>query len=267
MSKLRHRIFGRQDGNFRPPTEPRTREPLIRLIERIEEQHLPLRIAEIFAPRVNFTTRIADATDPKETLDVWSARLIRAQEPADGALVRGYETAVAIFNGDCPLLCLHQDERLAVLHIGYRCLMRADPNEEGIVEVALRHFNPESVHAFIFGGIGPCCWLPEYDDKPEILDPARSRHPELLKQCQEWTTCSPAGSGHISIDLYALARGLLLLLGISEDHILLDSQCTCCAASQSEDNSRALYWSHTRFKAGKQNGVDGRNCSIAWLEL
>lgn len=259
MPKLQYRIFGRRQGNFRPPPESRNQSKFVREIERVEETFLPPYISEILAPRVAFTTRIVDAVEDSE---IWSARFIRTQKPADGALVRGYETAVAIFNGDCPLLCLYQDDQLAVLHGGYRCLMRADPNEEGIIEVAIKHFDPKRVKAFIFGGIGPCCWLPEYDDKPEILDPAKSRHRELLTQCLERTIRSPAGAGRVSVDLYALAKGLLLHVGVPEQNIDWNITCTCCAMEKGQPR----YWSHTRFTAGGQEGVDGRNFSVAWLE-
>lgn len=261
MPKLQYRIFGRRKGNFRPPAESRNKSKFVREIERVEETFLPPYISEILAPRVGFTTRIVGATEDSE---IWSARFIRTREPADGALVRGYETAVAIFNGDFPLLCLYQDDQLVVLHGGYRCLMRKDPQEEGIVEVAIKHFDPQQMKAFIFGGIGPCCWLPEYDDKPEILNPEQSRHPTLLADCLEKTDeCSPAGGGHVSVNLYRLAAGLLIQLGVSADNIHCDALCTCCAV---EGDNQPLYWSHTRFRARGQEGVDGRNFSVAWLE-
>jgi copper oxidase (laccase) domain-containing protein len=139
--------------------------------------------------------------------------------------------------------------------------MRADPEEKNIIESGIGYFDPKQTHAWIWGGVGPCCWLPEYDDKPEILKPELCRHPELLRSCLSQTTRSPAGPGHVSVDLYKLARALLMEVGVLAENISWDTTCTCCAM----ENGEPLYWSYTRYVA-KQQKVDGRNFSVAWLE-
>lgn len=255
---LQRRLIGMRFGNFHPTQQPR--EEFLVKVEEAKAVHLPRSFSWIFAPAVGFTTRIVE---PHEDNDIWAPGFLRTKHPTDGGLIinAGPEMAIAIFNGDCPILCLKQEERLSLLHLGYRCLMRTNPEEEGIVEVGIRHFDPTRVEAFIFGGIGPCCWLPEYDDKPEILNPKRSRHPELLARCLGRTTRSPAGPGHVSVDLYALARELLLHVGVPVKNMSWDTTCTCCAMERGEP----LYWSHTRHKA-KQQEVDGRNFAVVWLE-
>jgi len=104
--------------------------------------------------------------------------------------------------------------------------------------------------------------VPEYEDKPEVLDPKKSRHPNLLGESLRKTTekC-PFGAGHVSVDLYHLAKGLLMEVGIPEVNIRGSSRCTCCA----EEDGKPLFWSYTRFKAGKQE-KDGRNMSVIFLD-
>ncbi|TSC73143.1 MAG: hypothetical protein G01um101438_166 [Parcubacteria group bacterium Gr01-1014_38] len=255
-------MIGVKDGNFHPTSQPR--EEFLKTLMRAKEKHLPPHMPWIFGPWVQFSNRVAhlhEDDDSWTTGDSWPTGFVRTRSPADGGIVTGPLTGIAIFNGDCPLVFLQQNDQLAVLHAGYRCLIRADQDGKNVIESAIEYFDPKQTHAWIQGGVGPCCWLPEYDDKPEILEPKRSRRPELLAQCLGRTTQSPAGPGHVSVDLYALARGLLLQVGVPEENISWDTTCTCCAM----ENGEPPYWSYTRFKSGKQD-VDGRNFSIAWLE-
>ncbi|MDP3685391.1 MAG: laccase domain-containing protein, partial [bacterium] len=207
-----------------------------------------------------------------------SAGFVRTSVPADGGIVIGPLTGVAIFNADCPCVTLYdeQDGVLAHLHAGYRCLIRENPEEPNIIEVGIREFpryraddapDPARLKAVVWGGIRSCCWVPE-DDKVEIRQPELAgRHEEFLRACLFRTTRSPRGSGHVSVDLYPLARMFLLQCGIPAENISEGGDeegnpfCTCCAM----ENGEPQYWSHTRFQA-KQQDVDGRNFSVAWLE-
>lgn len=256
MAILRHRIFGMKDGNFSPAQPP---PEFLGYLDDVYCFVLPESFSRVYAPKVNFGARIATANEDYIMCNAW---LARPNEPADGFLVEGIKIAVAIFNADCPVLCLYQDDKLAVLHAGYRCLIRADPTEEGIIEVGLKLFDPQEVQAFIFGGIGSCCWKPE-DDKPEIQNPDLCRHPEILRRCLSATTTqSPVGSGYVSVDLYRLACELLLLYGMPNEHITWDNSCTCHAV---DEKGQPRFWSHTRFQAGKQK-ENGRNMTLVWLE-
>lgn len=240
MTTIRHKMLGMNCGNFYPK---QTDEVFWENLRRMREL-LANDVRGVIAPRVGFTTVIADSAKP--SLTPWSGWFARTSELADGCIVRGTKMAVGIFNADCPLLCLYEDEKLCVLHIGYRCLIRQNREEEGIVEVALRNFNPKKVKASVFGGIGPCCWVPEYDDKPEILKPELSRYPSALQGCLSKTMAkSPFGADHISVDLYRLARSLLLQGGIPDVSISMDATCTCCATA----DGKPVFWSHTRFEA------------------
>jgi copper oxidase (laccase) domain-containing protein len=246
--------------DFRP--ENKTEKEFADFIYDYNRHYLP--DLYIYSPRVGFTTNVADINDdcPRWLFlsDSWFFK--RSSKIADGGLVSGPRQAVAIFNGDCPIVCLQQKNKLAVLHAGFRCLIRKNPNEKGIIEKAMEGFDRNQVEAFIFGGIGPCCWMPEYDDKPEILDAKLCRHPFLLRDSLSKTTeTSPAGSGHVSVDLYQLAIYILWTCGVPMEKIEVDRRCTCCA----KENGQPVYWSHTRFRAGKQE-VDGRNMSLAWLQ-
>lgn len=256
--QLQHRLFGMKHGDFM--TKHQARDAVIKTVLRMKEQHLPDAMKWIFAPRVGFTNRVAQL---HENNNIWAQGFMRTGDLYDGGVAIGPMCGIAIFNGDCPIICLTEDEKLAVLHAGYRCLVRERIDEPNIIDMAMKEFDPAKTHAWIGYGIGPCCWLPEYEDKPEIINPQRSPYPEILFGCL-WTTSakSPTGSGHVSVDLYSLALALLLRAGVPSESVTLDRTCTCCA----QKGGQPLYWSHTRYRAGKQR-TDGRNMALAWLEI
>lgn len=259
MPLISYRMFGIKSGDFRPIHQ--TQQELLGKINLAAGSANP-DIQTVCSPKVNFTNAIMDVgKDPK---DAWSDRFFRSKDFTDGAVIEGTTTAVAIFNADCPVICLQQGNRLAVLHGGYRCLIPEKHDELTIIATALTHFDPAITRAIVIGGIGSCCWLPEYNDKPEILNPSLARYPAILKAMLRKTgPASPAGPSHVSVDLNNLARTLLVLHGVPSQNIIMDSSCTCCSKDGSLD--AAEYWSHTRYKAGKQE-TDGRNLTLAWLE-
>ncbi len=258
MSTLQYKIFGIKYGDFRPANQ--SREALLTLIEKTALPELPPEISMIYAPQVDFTNQTADIN---ENYDQWTPWFSRTKTEADGGFVCDNKTAIAFFNGDCPILCLQQGKKMAAMHAGYRCLIRKNSKEEGIIETTIRQFDPKRTKAFIFGGIGPCCWFPEYDDKPEILKLELCRHPEILKDCLAKTNNnSPFKVNHVSVDLYKLAAELLKSLGVLQDNISMDSRCTCCA----KEKDKPVFWSYTRFMAGKQGDVNGRNLSVVWTQ-
>jgi copper oxidase (laccase) domain-containing protein len=258
MATLQYRIIGRAEGNFSPRT--RERRAFGEQVRMVMDRYLPMKVATIFAPSVAFTNRVVPRGIED---DFWGGGVVRTTAPADGGIVVGPYQAVAIFNADCPLICLHQEHKLAVLHGGYRCLMRENPQEEGIIEVAMKRFTPHKTQVRVFGGIGSCCWKAEVEKYPEVALPSHSRHPDLLEHCRYWTKAqSPFGVGHVSVDLYELAGRLLRHCGVPLENVHFDNQCTCCDV---DETGSPKFWSHTRFKAGGQT-EDGRNFSVAWLE-
>lgn len=255
--KLKHTILGVDHGNFGPAGK--TRKRFLEQIE-IAKKLLPDSVSAIFAPSVGFTNKLAELGKDDDVFAPWFLRTINK---ADAGLTESPKIGIVFFNADCPILCLHQENKLVTAHLGYRCVIRENPAEEGLIEVCMKHFDPRQVKAFIFGGIGPCCWVPEAD-KTEINKPQKCRHPEILSRCLSKTTRSPLGKNLVSVDLCKLTRLLLLKCGALPEKISWNWHCTCCSSVQK--NGEPSYWSHTRFLAKGQNGIDGRNFAAAWLE-
>lgn len=253
--KLKYAIFGIEHGDFSPANQ--SKESFLRQVEKAKKL-LPGSVSLLFAPFIGFTNKLAELGQDDDVLTPW---LVRTKSKTDAGIVEKPGIAIAFFNGDCPILCLQERNKLAAAHLGYRCIIRENPEEEGIIEASLRYFNPEKVEAFIFGGIGPCCWVPE-KNKAEVNHPKRCRHPEILVKCLSKTTCSPLGKNLVSVDLYKLSRFLLLKMGLLPHQINWKSRCTCCSYVQ--ENGEPVFWSHTRFLA--KGGTDGRNFVAAWLE-
>ncbi len=254
--RLHYKILGKAWGNFRPSDS--SREQVLALIRRATLEVSP-NLRSIFVPRAAFSNRVAQGNNPGER-KMWDDFVGRSSILADGGLVSEAQRAVGFFSGDCPILCLWQDDQLAVLHAGYRCLVRELGSEPNIIDVAMRHFDPLRVQAWVGLGIGPCCWIPGYTTKPEILDPARHQMCDVIRACLSRTLfTSPGGAGHVSVDLITLAELLLQRADVSAARITVDRRCTCC---WQEDN-RFVCWSLTRAKAGRDD--DGRNLAFAWL--
>src|SRR5579859_3807002 len=158
-TELRTRFFGRAYGDWRPRAgNPRG---LAQLISRVQGE-LPPSLNEFVAPSCDFTNRIEDASQAEPLGD----GCFRTMGPADGVVIDRCHVAAALFPGDCPSLCLYDERRLAVLHVGYRCLIRAMADEHDLVATGLTHFDRDRVRAWIGCGIGPCCWVPGFQSKP-----------------------------------------------------------------------------------------------------
>lgn len=250
---LRSRFLGTAAGDFRrAPGEPPDRWAA--RVQAVLAAVLPHGVGPVVVPRAAFTNRVTEVAAPA------GRGLVCPAEPADGAVVTGFGPAVAMFNGDCPAVCLYAGDRLAVVHAGYRCLIRGEPGEADILAAAVAAFRGAAVRAWVGCGIGPCCWAPNYDTKPEMLDP--SEHPDgaLLAECLGRTTRGPARPGSVSVDVYELAARLLVRHGVAREAIDWDTRCTACAYR----DGRPEFWSHSRARLA--GGTDGRNCFVAWLE-
>lgn len=257
--QLHYRIIGQQAGNFDQSAQ--SSNALFDYVKQAQEKNLLPNISYIFAPRMVGTTDIIHldrATDAQKIR--FKHLFIPTAKTPNGGLVQGCGTAIALFNNDNPMLCLYQGLKLALVNISYPCLLPIDDKKNGIISHSMLHFEPSLVKAYIFGGIGPCCWVPNYNNFPEILHPEQSVHSELKKYITKTIIRSPLGPNRVTVDLYALAHYLLRQSGIRENNISWHSNCTCCAT----ENGQPTYWSHTRFKAGKQS-IDGYNMCLAWL--
>lgn len=254
---LRSCLLGRRVGDFR--SHPGDPDAPLRLLEEARSCWLPETVRRVWVLRACFSNRVARLEEPAVVgQGGWA---VSSPAGVDGGIVEGPGQAVAVCNGDCPLLCLIQGQRLAVLHAGYRCLVREAPDEPNIIETALAAgFDSSATTAWVGWGVGPCCWAPDYASKPELLAPETSHEASLLARCLTRTTRSPLGAGHVAIDLYQLADDLLRRAGVGPGRVGWDTRCTCCAREDGEP----AYWSRTRWK--RSGGPDGRNCCLAWLE-
>lgn len=254
--KLHREIIGISGGNF----SPKSFSSEGRFAIRVSEACSGYAIEKIFLPRPDFTNKIAVLGQDCESI---CDNVFRTKGKADGGIVEEKNMAIGFLNADCPIICLQEGERLAVLHGGYRCLIRKDETEPNIIESAMKHFDKDKVKVWMGFGIGPCCWVPEYDDKPEILAPNKSKYFKLLRSSLSVTNRnSPFGERKISIDLYKLVLKIFwYYFCIRLNNNDLDRRCTCCA--ERKVGGSHIYWSHTRFQ--RYGGVDGRNLSFAFL--
>lgn len=259
--QLKLRLRGVAYGNFSPPAgdaaEDRERfatDVARALPRRSHVTTTPPSVRLIFAPRTEFTNCVVKlGTDD----DSWSAFLVRTKEPADGGIVEGLNKGVALFSGDCPSVCLYQEDRLAVLHAGFRCMVRESPGEPNIIDAAFATglFDASRAGVWIEAGIGPCCW---HDERlPEM----REERAELSRYYGVATRGPHAGTRARTIDLLQLIHDYVRnTCHVPAIHIEWDARCTAC----SSDQGRCDYWSHTR--ARHEGSTDGRNMFLAWLE-
>lgn len=246
LQNPQRRLFGKDTGNFR--FDPDNRRPFYYSMLGIQKE-IP-EVSNFFSPNCEFTNRIAEVGSEEVVKDSF---LRKTRQPADGGIVMSVNHAVAIFNADCPVTAVFDPihERLAVLHSGFRCLVREDPSELSIIDVLFKRHNfvPDFVKAFIGFGIGPCCFgaehLPEVSGMTMPLPLSRAiRGP---------------GKGQVSIDLIQLAKGQLIKLGVLPELITMDRTCTACDGGK--------YYSN--YYEGWQKGQDpssvGRNAALVWF--
>ncbi len=248
MRILQRAIFGKTHGDFNPDqgrySSGDNFEMFLNGIYRKE------RVNTMFAPKCSFTNRIAKLGEQDETLQDW---LVRTKLAADGGIVEAPEKAVAIFNGDCPVVALFDSNtgRLAVMHAGTRCLIPENPRQKSILRVAFEDhgFDPKTVKVFAGFGIGPCCYGAEH--LREVRDPFTGGNVPVGKATRG------RRAGKLSLDLYQLILHQLLGCGVCEDNILLDTQCTSCAKESVAGGMDFKYYSNCR-------GEKGRNLSLVW---
>ncbi|MEK7192222.1 MAG: laccase domain-containing protein [Patescibacteria group bacterium] len=236
---LLYHIRGKSKGNFDPDQSNQTL-----FLDAIENERRIFGLRTIFVPRCNFTNRVVKYGE--ENVD-WADGLARSRGLADGGIVEDPKVGIAIFNADCPVVAVHDESlgKLAVLHAGFRCLIRPNPREKSIIQTLFenRGFLPSAVKVFAGYGIGPCCYGAEH--WPEINDCTRDL--PLGR-----ATRGPR-AGQRSVDLYYLIRQQLLEIGVSKSNMTFDHNCTSCDGG--------YYYSRCRDGPGS-----GNNMTMAWLK-
>lgn len=265
------RIFGVDFGNFSPSqlSQADWAAKLAATVKNLKpdvpgNSSLFCNVERIFAPRVAFTTNIARLGESElETYRDANADgpgVIRTKDKADGMILPvDPHFAVAICNADCPIIVIEDRTKYAVLHAGYRCLIREDKNEEGIIEQAMKHFHPGMPTTVkIFGGIGDCCYAFDY---PEAKDANLVRYPDILREAMGRTKADRTWKQRrTSIDLYLVAKRILQQCGVHESQMNIDETCTCCAGFAPDHPDQLEFWSHSRVKAN--GGQEGRNLCL-----
>lgn len=235
-------IYGKLDGNF-SPHQPM--EDFLRSVRKLREANPQLET--IFAPKCDFTTRIVKLGEEDE---VWDAGFVRTKNPADGGIVEKPNQAIAIFNADCPVVSIFDEEkgRLAVLHAGFRCLIPEDKSRFSILETAFAKygFNGERVKVFCGFGIGPCCY--------------GGKHLGIGRWSGFLTGRVTRGprSEQKSFDLYEqIFTELVVMDEVPPENMLIDKTCTACKINY----GKHLY--HSNVYEGKSAGS---NAVLIWYE-
>lgn len=247
MPVLRWALFGKRDGDFRLAHTKRLglSANLKKACDRGNIGHL----RKIFVPSCNFTTEVVSANDCEQIGD----RVYKNNVCADGMVVWNPLEAVALCNGDCPVVAIYEPRwgRLAVLHAGFRCVVRESP-EQGIIRVAFDRyrFDPKCVQVFVGFGIGSCC----YGTPPMPANPS-----ELLLPSEGVVRKGPY-VGQPSTDIQRYIAVQLASLGVPDDAVYWDKECTACAG---RDGTSATSFYHSNVYDGKDAG---RNAALVWYE-
>ena len=248
MTPIFYDSWGKACGNFSPADQG------YQLVSQaIKDAKKDRDIGIFFAPNCAFTNRVVAFGEDDDKCD---DLFYRTRNPADGGIVSSTKTAVVIFNADCPIVAIYDENagRLAVLHAGFRCLVPIggrNADNRSIIEVAFadHKFRPDEVNVFVGFGIGPCCYgaehLPEVKaiSNMDIPIGRATRGPRAGKQ---------------SVDLYTLIRNQLIKIGVPERRIAIDSSGPACA--RHSDYRSNEYWSNCW-----DGPAAGRNATFAWF--
>ncbi|GEM_PF-1198838 len=251
-SFLRHSLLGINQGNF-----DIGRIGVINTVAILSTVRRTVGVDKFFAPRCNFTNNIVEIGKNMDIPLAHERWFLRSQKDADGGIIDQPYDAVVIFNADCPIVAVHEilNDRLAVLHAGFRCLVpslkKGGKKDKSIIRVLFEDhdFSAQDSRVFVGYGIGPCCFGVTEDDYPEILD--------FSADIPYGRATRNIRSGWKSIDLYQLIANQLLEAGVPEKNVSIDFTCTSCAGFY-----EPKYYSVSRL--GQIWG--GRNAAMAWLE-
>lgn len=249
MYQLRHELIGKSGGDFRPQyNEPEQSF----FIESLEYQLNKRGIKKVFSPHCKLTANVARLGDENQkSVRPW---LIRTAPGVDGGMITEPDTALALFNADCPVIILfdRQQGQLVLLHAGFRCLVPKDSVIPNIVSAAFENFNlnPAALEAFIGFGAGPCCYGVEHY-KEEVNTPKFWQY--------RWRTYKGPRIGQVSLDLLGIAEEQLNDHGVAEDNIYINNICTACAGRGKGGSGQ--------YHSNIYEGVSaGRNLVLTWFE-
>ncbi|HKM39224.1 MAG TPA: peptidoglycan editing factor PgeF [bacterium] len=168
----------------------------------------------LVAGQQNHGTKVQLVTSAPRGAFIWETGF-----PATDALITDQpQIALSVYTADCvPLLFLDPVQNaIAAAHAGWKGSIK------GIAILTLRalqnHFGsrPEDVLVAIGPSIGPCCYEIDY----RVLAP-------LKKRIAFWSELVHASRpGHHFLDLWTLNRKLLLLAGVTGEHIDIAGLCT-----------------------------------------
>ncbi len=170
-------------------------------------------------------SKVYVAKDVKEDFEVEGFDALITNEPGVGLLIK---------QADCQAVLLYHPERnvLAMVHAGWRGLVRGVLQET--LKVLWKAFaaEPKGLKAFLAPSLQPCC--AEFRSWQEIFP---AEFASFRKQREHF-------------DLPAISRHLLLRQGLAPENIFVSRLCTRC---------RPEFFSYRREK------ISGRFGTLAWL--
>lgn len=247
---LFHTVYGRLHGDFCVPKAAEDggvwREAMQKTVI------IPHAFERVHIMRPNFTTQCVAAT--KDGSEELMSSVFRPNEVCDGLMTSQSNVALGVTNGDCPVVIVYdQDEqRLALLHCGFKCLVQPDGGIGIFESFFQRHeFNRKTVRVRLAYGIDFCCyglnWLPELHSNA------------LVSKLPTGVATTGPEKGKFSIDLFALMRSQLLELGLQNSQILRETKPLCTACAQI--NGEPAFHSNLYNRSSK-----ARNLVLAWMQ-
>src|SRR3989344_5399233 len=236
---LNWKIFGKAFGDFRLPEPEDSHAAFLEGMRRVKAD-LP-GLGSVFIPDARFFT--ANFVSPSGLNRVLIPRFVHvSRNRADGSITGIRNFGLAILNADCPIVGVFdiRMNRLAILHAGFRCLIRENPDVPSIIKVLFWKygFRAGNVEVFAGLGIGARCYGAEH--YPEV------KHQTV--QLPLLRAIRGPRKGKISVDLGILIRSQLLEEGVTEENIVLNRICTACSPD---------FHSHVR-----EGPTAGRNLSV-----
>lgn len=249
MYQLKYDLIGKFGGDFRPHYK---QPEYAYFIGRLERQLNKSNLYEVFSPHCQMTTNVTQMDKGKQLIITpW---LTRTPPGVDGAMITKPGPAIALFNADCPVIILLDQNRgrLILLHASFRCLVPKNRKKPNIVSTAFKKFklDPSVLKVFIGFGAGPCCYGANHYFE-DIHRPETEPFIEITRKGPR--------KGQMSFNLISFARKQLRNHGVKESAVSTDERCTACAGRQ--DGGEGDF--HSNIYDGKDCG---RNLVLAWFE-